>query len=335
MTTVKKRDAFFDNARAGLIFLVVLGHLIRPYVDTHIAINALYLLIYSFHMPAFLFISGYFANNVGKSGYIEKVGKKLLGPYLIFFAFFSIYYFITGKNSELDLDPFEPVFALWFLLTLFFFNVIIVIVRQFKPKYVLPIAIIVSLLAGFSSNVGDYLSWSRTLVFFPIFYVGYLLNIEFSHFVKMKRFIPISILVLVGFFVIYIVHPIDADWLLASTPYKHVDGMHLLMSPLKRLSLYGIIFVTMFSFFNLVPRHHHWYTYIGSRTMYVYLLHGLFIGVIRGHQFYPFIDTPILGLLYNIVLSCFIVWLWSSDFVAKWTNPMINLQRPSKFKPYF
>ncbi|MDA3100191.1 acyltransferase family protein, partial [Staphylococcus pseudintermedius] len=69
MAQTKKRDAFFDNARAILIFLVVFGHLIQPYTDAHPTVYALYLLIYSFHMPAFLFISGYFAKNVGRAGY--------------------------------------------------------------------------------------------------------------------------------------------------------------------------------------------------------------------------------------------------------------------------
>ncbi|PTH64145.1 acyltransferase [Staphylococcus agnetis] len=329
-----KRDAFFDNARALLIFLVVFGHLIQPYTDAHSAINALYLTIYSFHMPAFLFISGYFSKNVGRAGYIEKVGKKLLGPYLIFFAFFSIYYFISGKNSSIDLDPFDPVFALWFLLTLFFFNVIIVIVRNYKWIYVLPIAILIAILAGFSTNIDGYLSWSRTLVFFPIFYIGYILGDHFSKLIRWKKLAPLSFLTLLTFFIIYYIHPIDSSWLLGSSPYTKTSGWNVLLSPIKRLTLYVIIFSTMFAFLNLIPEKRQRWTYIGSRTMYVYLLHGLFIGIIRGHNLFPFIDYPLAGVIYNFTLSLFIVWLWSTDFVAKWTNPFVHLEKPSQFKPY-
>ena len=70
-------------------------------------------------MPTFLFISGYFAKNLDKPYYLEHIAKKLLLPYFIFFAFYSVYYFLTGKSDSLQLDPFNPVFALWFLLTLF------------------------------------------------------------------------------------------------------------------------------------------------------------------------------------------------------------------------
>ena len=120
MTQIKERDFFFDNARALLIFLVVFGHLLQPYTESDTFLTSLYLTIYSFHMPCFLFISGYFAKKAGQPGYLEKVSKKLLVPYFIFFAFFSLYYYFTGKEDNVTLDPFDPVFALWFLLTFSF-----------------------------------------------------------------------------------------------------------------------------------------------------------------------------------------------------------------------
>ena len=92
MTQIKERDYFFDNARALLIFLVVFGHLMEPYRSSSGFITSLYLTIYSFHMPGFLFISGYFAKKAGQAGYIEKLSKKLLIPYFIFFAFFCVYF---------------------------------------------------------------------------------------------------------------------------------------------------------------------------------------------------------------------------------------------------
>ena len=116
-------------------------------------------------MPGFLFISGYFAKKIGEQGYLEKVSRKLLIPYFIFFAFFSFYYYFTGQTDKVTFDPFNPVFALWFLLTLFLFHVILVIVKDYKPYIVLPVAIIISLFAGFSSNINEYLSFSRTIIF--------------------------------------------------------------------------------------------------------------------------------------------------------------------------
>ncbi|MGO2174886.1 MAG: acyltransferase family protein, partial [Staphylococcus equorum] len=201
MAQLKKRDYFFDNARAVLIFLVVFGHLLQPYNEASTYLSSLYLTIYSFHMPAFLFISGYFAKKAGEAGYLEKVSKKLLIPYIIFFGFFSLYYYLTGKEDSVQFDPFDPVFALWFLLTLFFFHVILVIVKDYKPYFVLPIAIIFSLFAGYSDNIDNYLSFSRTIMFFPIFYLGYLFTSKHTQILRNKKFVPIAIIVLVGFYV--------------------------------------------------------------------------------------------------------------------------------------
>lgn len=57
----KQREFYFDNARLYLIILVVFGHLLRSYIGENPFLYALYMFIYSFHMPAFVLISGYFA----------------------------------------------------------------------------------------------------------------------------------------------------------------------------------------------------------------------------------------------------------------------------------
>lgn len=55
----------------------------------------------------------------------------------------------------------------------------------------------------------------------------------FSRYILLRRFMPVSVMVLVSFFIFYTVHPIDSDWLLASSPYKNIEGTEFLFSPLK------------------------------------------------------------------------------------------------------
>ena len=52
------RNYRMDNIRCILIFLVVFGHMLTwiPEADTP------YRIIYLFHMPAFLFLTGYFSH---------------------------------------------------------------------------------------------------------------------------------------------------------------------------------------------------------------------------------------------------------------------------------
>ncbi|MCR4798619.1 MAG: hypothetical protein K5853_09300 [Lachnospiraceae bacterium] len=59
---MKERTALFDNAKAILIWLVVFGHLIDLVCasDSGDGIRYLFLVIWSFHMPAFIFLAGLF-----------------------------------------------------------------------------------------------------------------------------------------------------------------------------------------------------------------------------------------------------------------------------------
>ena len=84
---MEKRDYLFDNAKGLMIFAVVLGHVLE-YDLTGIA-RALYIVIYSVHMPLFVLISGYFARFNA-----EKIVKKLIVPYLsiqLVYTFFCEY----------------------------------------------------------------------------------------------------------------------------------------------------------------------------------------------------------------------------------------------------
>lgn len=70
---VKERSLLFDNIKTVLIILVVLGHALEEISLEH-EYGIIRACIYSFHMPAFIFISGYFSGGVGT----QKKVKKLL-----------------------------------------------------------------------------------------------------------------------------------------------------------------------------------------------------------------------------------------------------------------
>ena len=69
------RDYLFDNYKVLLIVLVVMGHFIEPCYRINAFLYTLKWLIVSFHMPAFIFISGYFLKNDHKLYEIFKKNK--------------------------------------------------------------------------------------------------------------------------------------------------------------------------------------------------------------------------------------------------------------------
>lgn len=79
MSKTEKRITYIDSLKALAMFLVVLGHSGLPEDST---IRAL---IYSFHIPFFVFLSGFFAKIPNSlSEFLKKSFYTLVIPYLFF-----------------------------------------------------------------------------------------------------------------------------------------------------------------------------------------------------------------------------------------------------------
>ena len=61
---VKERNLRLDNAKGILITLVVIGHMLLPIQGTTRGVTNFFYMIYAFHMPAFVFISGLLAQRI-------------------------------------------------------------------------------------------------------------------------------------------------------------------------------------------------------------------------------------------------------------------------------
>ena len=85
----RQRDYLFDNYKVLLIILVIIGHFTEPSYRNNDFLYTLKWLIVSFHMPAFIFISGYFSK---RELTFAKLFQKLVIPYLIYDSIFM--YFI-------------------------------------------------------------------------------------------------------------------------------------------------------------------------------------------------------------------------------------------------
>lgn len=61
---MKERNLKLDNAKGILITLVVIGHMLLPIQGTTRGVTNFFYMIYTFHMPAFVFISGLLAQHI-------------------------------------------------------------------------------------------------------------------------------------------------------------------------------------------------------------------------------------------------------------------------------
>lgn len=103
----KERDYFFDNVKAVLMFLVVLGHLLLP-IHGESFLVVVKRLIYVFHMPLFVFVSGYFAKTFYKNGRYNYRKLLYLGKaYLVFVVAIQLVYAISGYQAFSQINFFS------------------------------------------------------------------------------------------------------------------------------------------------------------------------------------------------------------------------------------
>lgn len=285
MTTTKKREPYFDNAKLILIFLVVLGHLIQPLSGRSALLEDVYYFLYFFHMPAFILISGFFSKNYDKPGYLKETTKKLLYPYVMFQFIYSLFYMAIDRQHEWSFNLLIPHWSLWFLLSLFCWNVLLYLFGKWHPAVGMTVALGLGLGVGYLKGIDDWLSLSRTLVFFPFFLLGFYLKPSFFSWLRQRA----QKVWAAGLFVVFalLVHYSDAInkyWVFGSQPYDHfLENAEI--GGLLRLAIYGASILLTFSFFVFVPNHEFRVTHWGRNTLYTYLLHGFLIKGLRATSF--------------------------------------------------
>ncbi|WP_047980928.1 acyltransferase family protein [Ornithinibacillus contaminans] len=315
-----ERNAFFDNAKLLLICLVVFGHVIQPFIDGSVAMHTLYTWIYTFHMPAFIFLAGFFAKGFGSKGYILKLAKKLLVPYLIFQFIYSFYFLMIGKSNWLT-DIFYPHWSLWFLISLFSWHILLYWFKQLPAYISFALAISLGIVVGYLASVGHYFSLSRTFVFFPFFLLGYWLKEEHLLVLRHKFFRLASVLVMaVLALAIYVAPEINTGWLLASKSYYDLGMQEY--GGIARLLVYVTSTLMAASVFAWIPHKRYQFTKLGERTLYVYLLHGFIIQAFRAFEVLHV--NSIFHVVGLVGITLLIVWFLSSKPVLTISQPLIE-----------
>lgn len=167
------RNVKMDNLKGFLIVLVVTGHLLELCMGKgKEPLRGLYILIYFFHMPVFVYCSGYFAKSTGVG---KRILKKLLPPYLIFQVLYILFERVMLKNN-VELQFSKPYWILWYLFAVMIWSILLpVVASQSRKKQVLVLllSVFAALFAGFDEGIGRSFSMSRVIVYFPFFLLGH------------------------------------------------------------------------------------------------------------------------------------------------------------------
>ena len=170
------RDIRIDTLKGFLIILVIMGHCITTLDNINTLNHAVMGLIYIFHMPLFILISGYLTKSPEQqsASRMWQGCLKIFVPMVIFHLISCMRIWILGYNFFEHILMF-PYDILWYLLCLIYWRILLYYTPRaiFKrPILYLSIAFILSLLSGLT-HLGNFLAIQKALNFYIFFLLGF------------------------------------------------------------------------------------------------------------------------------------------------------------------
>lgn len=270
------RLCLYDNLRFLLILLVVIGHFAEPYVLKSHIMKSLWIFIYSFHMPLFIFTVGLFSKRVINQPHFR--GERIYSYIALFFLYKVILYItklLCGVKASFNLLTESGI--PWFMLSCAFFLLFTQVLKKQNPVVVFIEAVLIACLAGYESNIGDFLCLSRTIAYYPFFLLGYYLDIDkLEGFISTKKvwvWGSFCALIILGFFCfvytdkIYVLRPLFTG----RNPFSTLPIPAL--GPVYRLLHYLGVFCLLPGLLGITPSTNKFFTVWGTRTLQIYFLH--------------------------------------------------------------
>ncbi|MFH8792584.1 acyltransferase family protein [Streptomyces sp. NPDC017941] len=284
----KQRDAFFDNAKYLAIVLVAMGHAWEPLTDHSRSAEALYMTVYTFHMPAFILISGYFSRGFDmRPDRLKRLVTGVAVPYVIFEVAYTLFKRWGDDDPTQPISLLDPWYLTWFLIALFVWRLTVPLWRIVRRP--VPLALAIAVLAVISPDMGDDLDLQRVLQFMPFFVLGLFLKPEHFQLVRRRevRILSVPVFACAVALAYWAAPRMTSVWFYRRDSAQEL-GVPWWAGIVMALALFGCSVLLTACFFAWVPRRKMWFTVLGAGTLYGYLLHGF---LAKGSRFWGWFDA--------------------------------------------
>ncbi len=319
------RDKFWDATKALLIFTVVLGHTLEINLDNRINL-ALYNTIYTFHMPLFVFLSGYFSKKYNDISSFWSSSGKILETCLVF-QILSIIIEYFFYNIHFLFTLLIPKWTVWYLVSLFWWKCLLQIripLIEINWKMTLFFCVCIGLIVGFIP-IGAPLSFQRTFSMLPYFLFGYYAK---NKNLEIKKHLPNVFWGIFGLLMFYIfffiinenlkniLHGVSTYNTIRLCVYRFVWYIIAIL-----LSSCFLICVNKMKCNNLL-------LYIGRNTLFLYVYHTFFVRILK--YFIPYFSLPDsipFVLIYSVTIFFVVVLLSHNRALKILLNPITFLRK--------
>lgn len=314
-----KRIYWFDNAKFWLVTIVVIVHFLPgPTFSPKLSyanhyLQTIEIVLFLFVMQSFVFISGFFSKDELTAEYIQKSLMQLIVPYIIIATLAKLV--AAQYTSGYLLDP-PPV--MWYLPALFFWRIILVVFKQFR--WPILISLICAVAIGYEERVGYFLTLSRIVTFLPFFLLGHFYGKQLPK-IQFKYQAAIGLVMFaLTFILVWKYFTLDPTWLEMGDSYNAL-GAHGISGAFIRTSQIIIALVLSFSFFTLIPKKKTIFSELGTRSIFVYILHIIIVFIFLKAGVYnnPSLVTQTLLIPLALIISLIL----SSKLVEKVFQPLL------------
>ena len=336
----KERIYKWDNLKALLMITVVLGHFTNQFAAGEGALplfRGMSIWIYSFHMPLFIFMSGLMCRKWDERSafsWRKPVYFAMIGYLMKLFIYFIKIGFGKHPHFMFLSDTGIP----WYMFAMAAFMVLGYMVRKQDPTKVLLASVAIACAAGYVNSIGSFLNLSRIIVFFPCYYLGYVLvekdvrEFASSKWLKLPSVLVIALVTWACFGMTNVFYP----YIRLFTARNAYALIHVAKCGfMDRLAFYGIALLMGGAIMCLTPNIRiPLLDKIGQRTLQIYFWHRLILYVISYSGLVTLMQRHLgagwipayllLALILTAILSAKIFSL-PLDLLTRWHKAAIHV----------
>ncbi len=273
---IKERDYLWDNIKAFLILTVVIGHIFASFTITSEVGENIRYWIYTFHMPAFVFVSGFWAKKYCQNGNVKGEKVAVFASYYVIFQVLLFFFckYAADKSSAFTL--FTPNVGLWYLLAMVVYYLLIPMFEKMPVYIAMPFIVLMGLFIGMESQAGTFFTISRIFVFAPFFFAGYYVSGDLITQLKKNdlRFIYGSVAIILSIVMWYNNKflTLKSTLFYGKADYKEM-AVSFKSGVFQRFYAYIIAALMIFAIIAIMPKCKTFFSYVGRNSLQIYILH--------------------------------------------------------------